>query len=1035
MISVILYGRNDSHGYNLHKRAAISINCIAEVLGDPDDEILFVDCNTPNDLPTFIEAIYDTLTPRAKSYLRVFRLRPSLYGRLVGGTHLLANEAHSRNIALRRSNPRNRWILSTNTDMIFVAAGGFLNLPDAVRDLADGHYVTPRYELPEPLWESFPRADPCEAMRRCEDLSPKLHLYEIALRVPYMRFDSPGDFQLVPRQALIDIRGFDERMIHGWHADSNMCKRMYLFFGERTESLEHRVRAYHCDHTRVATLAHHSDLKLDNSLQEFVWDLKDPVAKHQAETWGAPDEPVEELDFAADPAARYICALERTLAPPQSECYRADCNDARNFVYYPERHALPYLAANFTVYPREAKFVYAGNNPLMLHLIARSLREMGFLETLHFVSDLLSAGTAPDGTEAISLDEKSLIAADAIIFDFGLDRTGLNLGDIRRVTDWPRELRYSLGAVARLMEHCSEQFAALSRDQIPDFLLLNANHYIFQRFAGQFLLSTETPYPLHVRKGRPRVGDERRYRGSDWKYTEDELRSYFAFGATDLSVPTIAAGRAIDFTSEGDSERCKDGHWGAMDYTGTWTDGYSAAILFAPPPVINDDLVVYVRVNEAFPGLDEAPIRMRVFLDGEFLTPWSVYTRYQVIVCKAQLPARLLTGKKICRIELQIENPTSPQRLAESRGERIVNEDPRELGIKVQSVAFLDTSRLKYSLGDALGFTEIGKGADHANECWSQPDNYGQWTLGLDADLVFLLDLPIHEPVRAVFTVTDVAVNAEQSWLETQVFVNGEKLADWTLGPARTADERVILLPEGLPAGRLLISFHVPDPRSPKKLGWSTWDTRPLGLRLTSFRLESAGRLKYRPGDVIDFAVGGNSAPAVGDSLGIEWAQPDQFGSWTIGRQSSLKIVFEEPPKSALPASFIISDCVVSKDSPTLAVRIRANGHAAGEWTLGPARAVHRRSITLPAEAVAGAAELILTFEVATPRSPESLGWGADSRPLGLRIARLAIGGEVPMPPFGSRLYILRRLFQRALGLPAFVMHHARRVAKWWYER
>ena len=28
MFSVILYGRNDSHGYNLHKRAAISLSLI-----------------------------------------------------------------------------------------------------------------------------------------------------------------------------------------------------------------------------------------------------------------------------------------------------------------------------------------------------------------------------------------------------------------------------------------------------------------------------------------------------------------------------------------------------------------------------------------------------------------------------------------------------------------------------------------------------------------------------------------------------------------------------------------------------------------------------------------------------------------------------------------------------------------------------------------------------------------------------------------------------------------------------------------------
>ena len=73
MISLILYGRNDSYGYNLHKRAAISLNCMAEVLDAPGDEILFVDYNTPDDFPTFPEAIQDTLTERAKRLLRQSR--------------------------------------------------------------------------------------------------------------------------------------------------------------------------------------------------------------------------------------------------------------------------------------------------------------------------------------------------------------------------------------------------------------------------------------------------------------------------------------------------------------------------------------------------------------------------------------------------------------------------------------------------------------------------------------------------------------------------------------------------------------------------------------------------------------------------------------------------------------------------------------------------------------------------------------------------------------------------------------------------
>jgi len=108
MFSVIIYGRNDTHGYNLHKRAAISFNALAEVMSDPDDEILFVDYNTPDDHPTFPEAIHDTLTEKAKKVLRILRIRPEQHAHLKSKTHLVALEAQSRNVALRRSNPRNR---------------------------------------------------------------------------------------------------------------------------------------------------------------------------------------------------------------------------------------------------------------------------------------------------------------------------------------------------------------------------------------------------------------------------------------------------------------------------------------------------------------------------------------------------------------------------------------------------------------------------------------------------------------------------------------------------------------------------------------------------------------------------------------------------------------------------------------------------------------------------------------------------------------------------------------------------------------
>ncbi len=151
MISLVLYGRNDNYGYNLHKRAALSLNCMAEVLTGQDDEILFVDYNTPDDFPTFPEAIQDTLTASAKAKLRILRVRPEVHRRLFAKkTHLIALEPISRNAAIRRSNPNNRWILSSNTDMIFVPREG-RSLTDAVAGLQDGFYCAPRLEIPKPL--------------------------------------------------------------------------------------------------------------------------------------------------------------------------------------------------------------------------------------------------------------------------------------------------------------------------------------------------------------------------------------------------------------------------------------------------------------------------------------------------------------------------------------------------------------------------------------------------------------------------------------------------------------------------------------------------------------------------------------------------------------------------------------------------------------------------------------------------------------------------------------------------------------------
>ena len=210
MISIVLYGRNDAHGYNLHRRAALSLNCLAEVLTDDDDEIVFVDYNTPDELPTFIEAIADTLTPRCLDVLRVLRVPAALHReRFARLTHLPARRASvpQRGGAPRESREQVAALDEHGHDP--APARGEASATSA-RDLADGFYGLPDSSFPSGSGNSFrgvtrdvrcrsssARASPCgSTSRRCSN--------------EWVRFDAPGDFQLCLREDFVAIDGCDE---------------------------------------------------------------------------------------------------------------------------------------------------------------------------------------------------------------------------------------------------------------------------------------------------------------------------------------------------------------------------------------------------------------------------------------------------------------------------------------------------------------------------------------------------------------------------------------------------------------------------------------------------------------------------------------------------------------------------------------------------------------------------------------------------------------------------------------------------------
>jgi hypothetical protein len=508
MFSVIMYGRNDSHGYNLHKRAAISFNAIAEVMSDPDDEILFVDYNTPDDHPTFPEAIHDTLTAKAKKVIRIFRVRPEEHVHLKNRTHLVALESQSRNVALRRSNPRNRWILYTNTDMLLVPRNEGESLSDILGALPDGFYQTPRFELPEMLWEAaFDRRDPIGNFAKLREWAMRFHLNQVVHNFMPMRYDALGDFQAALREDMFAIHGFDEEMLLGWHCDSNLAARLALYRGT-VDTLIDKVFGYHCDHTRVAAANNKGRQTKMNDQDRFIWDVSTPYLPRQAADWGWPELEVEEVRLDHDTSyERFVTGVGAAIEPATSP-YRATNLEWHLFndLTYDLPHTLPFVCDQVLTYPRKTALMLVGCRPDFLSHFLTAWHAMGFSGPILVPDECLGLPVDLPGVETGPFAEL-LQRAELFIFEFGLAtqrgdepiRTGRRTGPI----DEKR-----LKVVRRLFR----QAAALEAETRPDgrrlsrrFIGVNVIYNRFWPLFTDYIGTNINPFCGQVLAGNPRI--------------------------------------------------------------------------------------------------------------------------------------------------------------------------------------------------------------------------------------------------------------------------------------------------------------------------------------------------------------------------------------------------------------------------------------------------------------------------------------------------------------------------------------------------
>ena len=141
---------------------------------------------------------------------------------------------------------------------------------------------------------------------------------------------------------------------------------------------------------------------------------------------------------------------------------------------------------------------------------------------------------------------------------------------------------------------------------------------------------------------------------------------------------------------------------------------------------------------------------------------------------------------------------------------------------------------------DVLEFSSSGNAGKFRAFGWSVPEQWGTWTDGPQAELVFQLTPP---PVKEVVLSATVGafVSDQHPSLDVDVLVNGHILTRWSFTNGQNVGERQIIIPLNIAKeSTLRVDFHIYDPKSPAELGLST-DGRKLGLSMYTLRLFEVG--------------------------------------------------------------------------------------------------------------------------------------------------------------------------------------------------
>jgi len=431
MLSVVVVGRNDNHGYNLGKRVASSLNSISMRLRE-GDELIFVDWNTPRPFPPMPVSIIDDLSDQTKKFLRILVVDPKLHDEVKGESSKMILEPIARNVGIRRANPQNKWILSTNTDILFIGEED-LSFQDLIGQLDDRLWQSFRYEIPEYIWEVFDKRNPKatnQALGKLSETTPimlDLTTSPTDDKTDNLLFaDAIGDFQLAPREMWELIQGFPEDMLNGWHVDSRAAVQMIRKSGKESKILPKRfgLKTFHQNHLRSLTHFHSNTTMNSGSL------ISEPYDNNAS--WGIKETEIYNYFFQD-----FDHNLSTLKFKPTKNIEVSHLQSAHNNNFYNVDRALLFLMDELNgLKPNDRITLVSANENLIEKMVL-----MG--KTLKITVETARSGSS------LNAVRESLAKSDLVILDFGVDEVIL---DCRAQTLNAGSIALALPLIAKMIK-------------------------------------------------------------------------------------------------------------------------------------------------------------------------------------------------------------------------------------------------------------------------------------------------------------------------------------------------------------------------------------------------------------------------------------------------------------------------------------------------------------------------------------------------------------------------------------------------------